>query len=99
MNKGRMIELLRLNNSFVDSAIPNSFFKVMSDHKISRPDFWFAWSYLEDTVAGTPIHLGERFVNMLDESKVTLTDGIEVSLMDLIETIIAHPEEVKITIE
>jgi hypothetical protein len=43
--------------------------------------------------------LGEEFVNMMDATKVTLTDGSKVSLMSLIETIVAHPEDVKITIK
>jgi len=93
MDKGRMMELLGLNLKAVDPATPRSFLEVMLDSKVPRAEFWFAW------YQNAPIHLGEEFVIMMDATKVTLTDGAEVTLMSLIETIIAHPEEVKITIK
>jgi hypothetical protein len=93
MDKGRMMELLGLNLKAVDTAVPRSFLEVMLDSKVPRAEFWFAW------YQNAPIHLGEEFVIMMDATKVMLTDGSEVSLMALIETIIAHPEEVKITIK
>ena len=93
MQKGRMMELLGLNLKAVDTAVPRSFLEIMLDNKVPRAEFWFAW------YRNAPIHLGEEFIIMMDATKVTLTDGSEVSLMSLIETIVAHPEEVKITIK
>lgn len=93
MDKGRMLELLGLNLKEVDTELPRSFIEVMMDSQVPRPEFWFAW------YQNKPIHLGEEFVIMLTATKVTLKHGSEMSLMDLIETIIAHPEEVKITIK
>ena len=88
-----MLELLGLNLKEVDTELPRSFIEVMMDSQVPRPEFWFAW------YQNKPIHLGEEFVIMLTATKVTLKHGSEMSLMDLIETIIAHPEEVKITIK
>ena len=93
MEKGRLMELLGLNLKAVDPATPRSFLEVMLDSKVPRAEFWFAWH------RNAPIHLGEEFVIMMDATKVTLTNGSEITLMDLIETIIAHPDEVKITLK
>jgi hypothetical protein len=93
MQKERMMELLGLNLKAVDTAVPRSFLEIMLDNKVPRAEFWFAW------YRDAHIHLVEEFVIMLNATKVTLKHGSEVSLMSLIETIIAHPEEVKITIK
>lgn len=93
MDKGRMMELLGLNLKAVDTAVPKSFLEVMLDNKVTRAEFWFAW------YQNAPIHLGEEFVIMMDTTKVYMADGSRMSLLSLIETIIAHPEEVKITIK
>ncbi len=93
MDKGRMMELLGLNLKAVDTATPRSFLEVMLDSKVPRAEFWFAW------YRNAPIHLGEEFVIMMDATKVTVNGESEITLMSLIETIIAHPEEVKITLK
>jgi len=90
MEKGRLMELLELNLKAVDTELPRSFIEVMMDSQVPRPEFWFAW------YQNKPIHLGEEFVIMLTATKVTLKHGSEMSLMDLIEAIIAHPEDVEI---
>jgi hypothetical protein len=88
-----MMELLGLNLKAVDTATPRSFLEVMLDSKVPRAEFWFAW------YRNAPIHLGEEFVIMMDATKVTVNGESEITLMSLIETIIAHPEEVKITLK
>jgi hypothetical protein len=90
MQKERMMELLGLNLKAVDTAVPRSFLEIMLDSKVPRAEFWFAW------YRNAPIHLGEEFVIKMDATKVTLKHGSEMSLMDLIEAIIAHPEDVEI---
>lgn len=97
MQKGRLIELLGLNTGRVDSAIPNDFEAIMRQHDISRPDFWFVWSYQNKSISGQPIHLGEEFVNKLTETKILVNGLQQITLMDLIETLLANPEEVQIT--
>ena len=96
MQKGRMMELLGLNLKAVDTAVPRSFLEIMLDSKIPRAEFWFAW------YRNAPIHLGEEFVIMMGDTKVEVhvNDYTQtLSLMDLIEMLIAHPEGVKITIK
>jgi hypothetical protein len=90
MNKGRLMELLGLNLKTVDTELPRSFIEVMLDSQVSNPERWFAW------YQDKPIHLGEELYCMLNATKVTLKHGSEMSLMDLIEAIIAHPEDVEI---
>lgn len=105
MQKGRLMELLGLNTGRVDVAIPNDFEAEMRQHDISRPDFWFVWSYenQEEPITrmnyGKPVHLGEAFINKLTETKILVNGLQQVTLMDLVETLLAHPEEVKITIK
>ena len=46
-----------------------------------------------------PIHLGERLVQVLEETKITINKGsLEVSLMDLIDSLLANPQDIDITI-
>lgn len=93
MEKGRLMEFLGLNLKAVDSEVPRSFLEVMLESKVPRAEFWFAW------YRNAPIHLGEEFLIMMKATKVYMADGSQMSLLSLIETIIAHPEEVKITIK
>lgn len=92
------MELTGLNKG-CDPALPGSFCLAMSEHKIDRSAFWYVWSYIKDDKYCEPIHLGERFIQKLEETQITLKDGCEVSLMDLVETLLAHPEEVSIQIK
>lgn len=91
------MELTGLNKS-CDPSIPNSFCLAMNEHKIERADFWYVWSYMEHDNYCKPIHLGERFIQRLEDTRITLKNNYEVSLMDLIETLLTHPEEVTIDV-
>lgn len=98
VSKGRLMELTGLNGG-CDSALPGSFCLAMSEHKIERAAFWYVWSYLKDDHYCEPIHLGERLMQVLEETKIAINKGsLEVSLMDLIETLLANPQDIDITI-
>lgn len=98
VSKGRLMELTDLNAG-CDSALPGSFVLAMSEHKIERAAFWFVWSYLKGDSYLKPIHLGERFIQKMEDTKITLADNAEVSIMDLVETLMANPQDVTITIK
>ena len=99
MNKGRLMELLNMKH-MVDSAIPLDWSRAARQLGVSKPDFWYVWSYLQDGTYNKPIHLGESFFQLLDETKITVNgDNRSASILDLIETLLAHPEDVEITIK
>lgn len=99
MNKGRLMELLNMNH-MVDSAIPLDWSRAVRALHVSKPDFWYVWSYLQNGTYNQPVHLGEAFFDLLGETKITVNgDNQSASILDLVETLLAHPEEVKITIK
>lgn len=92
------MELTGLNGG-CDPALPGSFCLAMSEHKIERAAFWYVWSYLKDDNYCKPIHLGERLIQKLEETRITVNKSTwDVSLMDLVETLLANPQDVDITI-
>lgn len=98
VSKGRLMELTGLNGG-CDSALPGSFCLAMSEHKIERAAFWYVWSYRKDDNYCKPIHLGERLIQKLEETRITVNKSTwDVSLMDLVETLLANPQDVDITI-
>lgn len=98
MEKGRLMELLGMKQ-MVDSAIPLEWSRAARGLGVSKPDFWYVWSYLQNGTYNKPVHLGESFFQLLDETKITVNgDNHCASILDLVETLLAHPEDVKITI-
>lgn len=98
MDKGRLMEILGLKH-MVDSAIPIDWSRSVRALHVSRPEFWYVWSYLKDGTYHKPVHLGEKFFNLLQDTPVTVNGDSQVTILDLIETLLAHPEEVTITIK
>jgi len=96
MQKGRLMELTN-NNKNCDSALPPEF--VTAANKLGlQPHMWYVWTYREAGIFGKPVNLAESFFNLLDETKITIENGCEVSILDLVETLLAHPEEVSIRV-
>ena len=96
MQKGRLMELTN-NNKNCDSALPPEF--VTAANKLGlQPHMWYVWTYQEAGIFGKPVNLAESFFNLLDETKITIENGCEVSILDLVETLLAHPDEVSIRV-
>ena len=97
MQKGRLMELTG-NNQNCDSALPSDFLREANKLELHDPTIWYVWSYKTKSTFGQPINLAESFFNLLDETKITIENGCEVSILDLVETLLAHPEEVSIRV-
>lgn len=96
MQKGRLMELVGCQNC--DPAIPLQTLQTMLDLKIDRPAFWYAWSYEDAPCFGKPVNLAALFFHLLDETKITVNDDCEVTILDLVETLLAHPENVTVQV-
>jgi len=97
MQKGRLMELT--GNQKCDPALPNNFVATLEALKIDRPVMWYAWSYPDGETFGKPINLAESFFKLLDETKIKVNGDCETTILELVETLLAHPEEVKIHIQ
>lgn len=96
MQKGRLMELTN-NNEKCDSALPSGFVSVI--RQLDLQPIWYVWTYQNSGAFGRPINLTESFFSLLDKTKITVQNGLEVSILDLVETLLTHPEEVEIKIK
>lgn len=87
------------NNQNCDSSLPSDFLQEANKLKLHDPTIWYVWSYKTHNVFGNPVNLAEEFFTLLDETFITLEGGFKVSIIDLVETLLAHPEDVKIQIK
>nr|MDD4352310.1 hypothetical protein [Candidatus Gracilibacteria bacterium] len=95
---GRLMELTG-NNQNCDSSLPSDFLQEANKLKLHDPTIWYVWSYKNQSIFGQPVNLAEEFFTLLDNTKIIIENGCEVSILDLVETLLAHPEEVEIRIK
>ncbi len=83
----------------VDSALPMAWLDAMALLQLNYDDaaMWYVWQY-QKSPSG-PINLAEEFVKMIEEKQVEVNNGLTVSVMDLVKTLLEHPKEVEIRIK
>lgn len=99
--------LMKLTNNYeaTDSAMPEPWLQKMEELGIERRNalMFIAWSYKDKNYCGKPINLAEElFFEMAAKEFMVLHEksGIEWShnILNIVETMINHPEKIKITI-
>ena len=97
MDKGTMMRLTGLDHG-VDSAIPERWADQMV-HQMGL-DYhsvimYYAWQY-QKSPSG-PINLAEALVEKMQETQISASHG-NCSILDLVQTLLDHPENVEIRI-
>jgi catalase (peroxidase I) len=97
MNKFDLMRLTGLDHG-VDSALPQHWLDKMAQMGLNYSNalFWYAWQY-QKSPSG-PIHLGEELLNTMEETQIHLTNGGNISILDLVKTLLDHPDNVMIRV-
>ncbi|MDD5353418.1 MAG: hypothetical protein PHS93_09680 [Candidatus Omnitrophica bacterium] len=103
MDKGMMMTYTRKSNG-VDSAIPQSLFDNLLKAGFAHDDILFDLAYdYQEKNWGVPIILSLVFFRMLSEKNIQVKskkdgDKWEVSIMDLVQTLLENPKSVEILV-
>lgn len=81
-----------------DPALPSSFITDAINMSFDRPTMWYVWSY-DNNSRGQPVNLAEKFFELIENTKIVVNGNMEVTILDLVETLLAHPEEVNIHVK
>ena len=87
-------DLMKLTNRYkrVDSALPHRWVDDMARNGLQYDSIinWYVWQY-QDPPSSGPAHLGEELL-----LKNITIDGIEITILDLIQEILENRAEVKL---
>lgn len=97
MNKFDLMRLTGLDHG-VDSALPQPWLDKMTQMGLNYNDalFWYAWQY-QKSPSG-PTNLAEALVEKMQETQISASHG-KCSILDLVQTLLDHPENVEIRIK
>jgi hypothetical protein len=97
MNKFDLMRLTGLDHG-VDSALPQPWLDKMTQMGLNYDDvrFWYAFQY-QKSPSG-PVHLGEALLKKMEET-LCLIYGEEITVLDLVKTLISRPDDVTIGVE
>ena len=96
MDKGTMMRLTGLDHG-VDSAIPERWADQMVQMGLNYHSLitYCVWQY-QKSPSG-PTHLGEALIEKMQETQISASHG-NCSILDLVQTLLDHPENVEIRI-
>ena len=96
MDKGTMMRLTGLDHG-VDSAIPERWADQMVQMGLDYHSviMYCVWQY-QKSPSG-PAHLGEALIEKMQETQVPVSN-CKCSILDLVQTLLDHPENVEIRI-
>jgi hypothetical protein len=97
LSKGLMMELTK-NTTGVDSALPDWFVKACKELGLDDQQILFMYGYsYKDNTYGKPLNLLIEFINLLEETKLTIHDNDgnvityhQPTLMELIISILKN---------
>lgn len=97
MNKFDLMRLTGLDHG-VDSDLPQPWLDKMTRMGLNYGDvlFWYAWQY-QKSPSG-PTNLAEALVEKMQETQISASHG-KCSILDLVQTLLDHPENVEIRIK